>query len=104
VWSPLHRRLPLISSTAAIKDNAMLLAISALKGYAIEATDGQIGSVDDFLFDDKTWQVRWLVVDTGGWLSGRQVLVHPSAIGPAQLGARWLPSWTPLPNLALVCS
>jgi hypothetical protein len=58
----------------------MLEAISSLKGYAIEASDGSIGAVDDFLFDDQTWKIRWLVVDTGTWLTGRQVLVHPSAI------------------------
>ncbi len=34
----------------------------------------------DFLFDQTTWSVRWLVVDTGKWLTGRKVLVHPSAI------------------------
>ena len=43
----------------------MLEVISALKGYAIEASDGRIGSVSDFLFDVGKWQVRWLVVDTG---------------------------------------
>lgn len=59
----------------------MLLITSALKGYAIEASDGRLGTVSDFLFDDKTWKVRWLVVDTGTWLSGRKVLIHPSAIG-----------------------
>lgn len=58
----------------------MLEAISALKGYGIEASDGAIGTVRDFLFDDRSWRVRWLVVDTGGWLSGRKVLVHPSAV------------------------
>jgi sporulation protein YlmC with PRC-barrel domain len=61
----------------------MLQVASALKGYAIEATDGRIGTVSDFLFDDKTWKIRWLVVDTGGWLSGRKVLIHPSALGTA---------------------
>ena len=69
----------------------MLLAMSALRGYAIEATDGRMGSVDDFLFDDKTWVVRWVVVDTGGWLHGRQVLVHPSAIGAADLNQNGIP-------------
>ena len=61
----------------------MLLVGSALKGYAIEASDGKIGTVSDFLFDDTSWKVRWLVVDTGNWLSGRKVLIHPSAIGTA---------------------
>jgi hypothetical protein len=59
----------------------MLIAGSALKGYAIEASDGGIGTVKTFLFDDQTWKIRWLVIDTGGWLSGRLVLVHPSAVG-----------------------
>src|SRR5579863_584010 len=58
----------------------MLEVISALKGYAIEASDGRMGTVGDFLFDDRTWNVRWLVVDTGTWLTERKVLVHPSAI------------------------
>lgn len=59
----------------------MLVAGSALKGYAIEASDGRIGTVKTFLFDDATWKMRWLVIDTGHWLTDRQVLVHPSAIG-----------------------
>ncbi|MDR3438141.1 PRC-barrel domain-containing protein [Telmatospirillum sp.] len=59
----------------------MLLVGSALKGYATEASDGRLGKVSDFLFDDETWMIRWLVVDTGAWLAGRKVLLHPSAIG-----------------------
>ncbi len=59
----------------------MLQVGSTLKGYAIEASDGKIGSVSDFLFDEKSWKIRWLIVDTGHWLSERRVLIHPSAIG-----------------------
>jgi hypothetical protein len=69
----------------------MLLAGSALKGYAIEASDGAIGSVSDFLFDDRSWKIRWMVVDTGKWLSGRKVLIHPSAIGQPDFERRTLP-------------
>ena len=69
----------------------MLGVGSALKGYRIEARDGAIGIVSDFLFDDRTWKVRWLVVDTGNWLTGRLVLVHPSAIGRANYIERVLP-------------
>ena len=61
----------------------MLIAGSALTGYAIEANDGRIGTVKTLLFDDMTWKIRWLVVDTGHWLKGRQALVHPSALGSA---------------------
>jgi hypothetical protein len=59
----------------------MLLAVSAFKGYQIEASDGAIGTCSDLLFDDRSWRVRWLVVDTGKWLTGRRVLLHPSALG-----------------------
>jgi sporulation protein YlmC with PRC-barrel domain len=58
----------------------MLFAASALRGYAIEASDGQIGTVKDILFDDTTWKVRWLDINAGSWLTGRKVLIHPSAI------------------------
>lgn len=59
----------------------MLWHASAINGYAIEASDGNIGTVSDFLFDDTSWLVRWLVVDTGNWLSGRKVLLPPSVLG-----------------------
>lgn len=59
----------------------MILAGSALKGFAVEASDGRFGTVSDFLFDDTTWKIRWMVVDTGAWLTRQKVLVHPSAIG-----------------------
>ncbi len=58
----------------------MLQVISALKGFAIEATDGRIGTVVDFLFDDASWKVRWLAVECGTWLKGRKVLIHPPAV------------------------
>lgn len=51
-----------------------------LKGYSIQATDGKIGHVDDFYFDDITWAVRYVVVDTGNWLSGHEVLLSPLAL------------------------
>ena len=58
----------------------MLIRSSQVRGCSIVATDGPIGSTADLLFDDKTWLVRWLVVDTGDLLSGRKVLVPPSAL------------------------
>ncbi|MFZ0209845.1 MAG: PRC-barrel domain-containing protein [Roseiarcus sp.] len=61
----------------------MLQVISALKGLAIEASDGRMGTVVDFLFDDASWKVRWLVVDCGTWLKGRKVLIHPLAVSDA---------------------
>ena len=69
----------------------MLRNVKDLRGYAIRATDGVIGSVDDFYFDDEDWGVRYLVVDTGGWLSGRRVLISPIALGHAGWMGRQLP-------------
>jgi PRC-barrel domain len=59
----------------------MLKNASAINGYAIAASDGRLGTVDDFLFDDASWMVRWLVVDTGNWLPGRKVLLPPWSWG-----------------------
>jgi sporulation protein YlmC with PRC-barrel domain len=58
----------------------MLRHQSEIDGYAIHASDGLIGTVSDFLFDDTTWLVRWLVIDTGNWLPGRKILLPPSAL------------------------
>src|SRR5262249_61823520 len=58
----------------------MLRAASHLKGTSIAATDGEIGSVQDLYFDDLTWTIRYLVVDTGTWLPGRQVLISPRSV------------------------
>ena len=58
----------------------MLQLISPLKGFPIEATDGRMGTVIDFLFDDRSWKVRWLVVECGNWMKERRVLIHPSAL------------------------
>ena len=59
----------------------MLRSVNDLKGYAIEATDGEVGEVVEFYFDDEKWTVRYLVADTGGWLTGRKVLISPVALG-----------------------
>ena len=48
-----------------------------VRGYHIHARDGQIGHVEDFLIDDVTWMVRYLMVDTSNWIGGRTVLVAP---------------------------
>jgi hypothetical protein len=64
----------------ARKDGVMLFIASTFTGYDIEATDGAIGTVSDFLFDDTNWTLRWLVVDNT-WLRNRKLLLHPSAIG-----------------------
>ena len=59
----------------------MLQNTKELYGRKLTATDGEIGHVKDFYFDDKTWVIRYLVADTGSWLTGRQVLISPHAFG-----------------------
>jgi hypothetical protein len=58
---------------------SMLRGMKDLEQYAVRATDGDIGNVSDFLFEDTSWRVRYLVVDTGGFLSRREVLIRPVA-------------------------
>lgn len=58
----------------------MLHNVKDLRGDKIAATDGEIGSIDDVYFDDAGWRVRYFVVDTGGWLAGRKVLISPVSI------------------------
>ena len=48
-----------------------------VNGYRIEASDDLIGHVADFLFDETTWAIRYLIVESGNWLHGRRVLVFP---------------------------
>ncbi|MEO8025445.1 MAG: PRC-barrel domain-containing protein [Bryobacteraceae bacterium] len=53
---------------------------SDLEGLTIRATDGDLGKVSQLYFDDESWAIRYLVVETGGWLSGRRVLISPFSI------------------------
>jgi len=53
----------------------MLRHASKLVGCEIASSDGVIGSVDDILFDERSWTFRYLVTDVGQWLPGRLVLL-----------------------------
>lgn len=59
----------------------MLINASDVYGFSIHATDGDIGHVNQLYFDDESWIVRYLVVDTGNWLTGRTVLISNYSIG-----------------------
>ncbi|MGD0330975.1 MAG: PRC-barrel domain-containing protein [Nitrososphaeria archaeon] len=59
----------------------MMLKVKTLKGYKLDSLDGEIGKVKEFYFDDKHWTIRYLVADSGNWLTGRQVLISPYALG-----------------------
>jgi uncharacterized protein YrrD len=71
---------PYVSPDRSLRPNgkewdANLRSTTAVSGYTVEATDGELGRVEDFILDDKSWAVRYLVVDTNSWLPGRQVLI-----------------------------
>jgi len=51
-----------------------------VSGHHIQATDGEIGHVEDFIIDDETWAIRYLIIDTQNWWPGKKVLVSPQWI------------------------
>jgi sporulation protein YlmC with PRC-barrel domain len=58
----------------------LLHKTSRMVGYHLMTDDGEVGHVDDFLLDEATWVVRYLVVDTSNWIGGRSVLVSASVV------------------------
>jgi hypothetical protein len=68
----------------------MLRNAKNLHGFTIRATDGDIGTVDQLYFDDETWAIRYLTVETGGWLGGRPVLISPISVVRAEWQAERL--------------
>jgi len=58
----------------------MLINVKTITGYTLDSLDGEIGKVNEFYFDDRHWTIRYLVADTGNWLTGRLVLISPYAL------------------------
>jgi hypothetical protein len=56
-----------------------LRSTKAIAGHHIEGTDGRIGHVDNFIIDDETWEIRYIVVGTRNWWPGKRVLIEPRA-------------------------
>ena len=56
-------------------DDPHLQSTKALTGYEIEALDGAIGHVSDFLVDEKIWVIQYLLVETGHWYAGKEILI-----------------------------
>ncbi len=65
--------------------DSRLRPASDVIGYSVRATDGEIGHVEDFLIDDTTWGIRYIVIATGTWWSGRNVIIPPKSL----LRANW---------------
>lgn len=58
----------------------MLISVKTLKDFRLDSLDGEIGGVQEFYFDDQHWTIRYLVADSGNWLTGKQVLISPYAL------------------------
>jgi hypothetical protein len=69
----------------------MLRSVTDLEKYTIGAVDGTIGRVKDCYFDDEAWVIRYLVVQTGAWLVGREVLISPFSVGDPDETEKVLP-------------
>jgi hypothetical protein len=69
----------------------MLRRANELSGYQLGARDGSIGKVKKFYFNDLSWTIRYLVADAGNWLTGRQVLISPFALDPANAKDKVIP-------------
>jgi uncharacterized protein YrrD len=63
----------------------MLRSARELANFSIGATDGDIGQVEEFYFDEEQWTIRYIVVNTGGWLHARKVLISPLSVD----GVHW---------------
>jgi uncharacterized protein YrrD len=70
---------------------AMLRSVNSLIGHRLLATDGELGTVKDLYFDDRAWAVRYFVVNTGGWLADRRVLISPIDVGEPDWSKMTLP-------------
>jgi hypothetical protein len=67
-------------NSTMVQDDPHVRSVRKVTGHAIEATDGEIGHVTDFLIDDRSWEIRYLIVDTRTWWSGKKVVVAPQWI------------------------
>jgi len=67
-------------------------SIRSLYGYVLGATDGNIGKIEQFYFDDKTWKIRDMLVETGNWFSGSEVVISLDSL----IKTRWEPGILPV--------
>ena len=72
---------PATFAHAENSEGGMLGSAAELRGYQLEAGEGPIGRVRDLFFDETSWEIKYLEVDTGGWLSGRRLLLSPACCG-----------------------
>jgi hypothetical protein len=71
-------------------EESHLRSCREVTGYRLQATDGELGKIDDFLFDDLDWAIRYIVVDTNAWWFGGQVLIAPEWVDEIDWSTRSL--------------
>ena len=74
------RQLPAGGTASSSAGDHHLRSTQETTGYHIQATDGEIGHVEDFVIDDETWAIRYLMINTHNFLPGRKVLISPQWI------------------------
>ena len=87
IWGPVTLPRDLIAEGIDRKialteeiNRSHLRSMKDVAGYSIQATDGEIGRVADFVFDDDSWTIRYMIADTRSWLPGKKVLIAPQWI------------------------
>ncbi len=78
--SAIEKEMKQMEAKEPTYDNPHLRSTHEVTGYDIHATDGDIGEVEDFIIDDVTWKIHFLIVETGNWFSGKKVLISPQWI------------------------
>src|SRR5678816_2965697 len=79
MWS---RLCSLFGKCKALRGGHVMLHLAQkVAGAAVRGTDGDIGTLEDFYFEEDRWTVRYLLVDTGKWFSGKRVLISPMSVG-----------------------
>jgi hypothetical protein len=64
-------------ATGRASDDVHLRSVNEVRGYHVKGSDEEIGHIHDFIVDDETWEIRYLVIDTRNWWFGKKVLVSP---------------------------
>jgi uncharacterized protein YrrD len=75
-----------LSASQSMETEGHLRSTNEVTGYNLLAIDGEIGHVDDFILDDETWSIRYLVVATRNWWPGKKVLISPKWIDDVSWG------------------
>jgi sporulation protein YlmC with PRC-barrel domain len=76
------------SSPEVLPSDRHLMSSTELNGFHIQATDGEIGHVDDVLVDEDNWNIRYVVLDTSNWIGGRSVVISPRVLKDVDLPDR----------------